>query len=111
MSHLSSYGAAILDNCGGCGYAVTIGQDHESINRQICHLECLPVCELCNEPVYDGHPDGSEQVEAGPPTGETYDLIYFDKPREQRPKRDMAFAGHYHRNCFFDSFFPPEEAA
>jgi hypothetical protein len=105
------YQTAIIDNCGGCGYAVDITEDHESVDRQIHHLSCLPICEACNEPVYDGHPDGREFVGAGPETGEFYELIFFNKPRERRPQRDMAFAGHYHRNCFIDAFFPPEEAA
>jgi hypothetical protein len=101
------YGTEIIAQCSECLGDIDVCEDHEEVDGRMVHLNCLPTCEGCIEPVYDRHPDGHVTVEPGPVIG-TFECITFQGVRTRHPKRDLTFAGHFHARCFVESFFPPE---
>ena len=105
-----SYCTLPIGRCDECGEEVDLDDDHEEVGGKLHHTNCLPICEACNEIVYDAHPDGLEMVDRGPICG-TFECITFRGERTIHDRRDMTFAGYYHRNHFIDAFFPPEEGA
>jgi hypothetical protein len=98
-----------IGDCTECGCEVGFYDDAHELEGKLYHDECLPICETCCRPVFDGAP--FVRVDYGPQVG-FFDLIGFNGQLiASRPQRDGTFAGVYHAQHFIEAFFPPEEAA